>query len=142
MEMQIIAIYCLLDDYIKSIGHQDWPNARLTTAEVMLINVVGMRFFYGNVETARRFLIDHRYIHNMLTKSALNRRTHQIPSEWWEQILEFIQRLKNGGILPQEYIVDAFPVSFAGILGFEIAGSIKEKNSEGITLAKENTSMG
>uniref|UniRef100_UPI0006940EA2 IS982 family transposase n=1 Tax=Candidatus Protochlamydia sp. R18 TaxID=1353977 RepID=UPI0006940EA2 len=46
-----------------------------------------------------------------LSKSALNRRIHQIPMKWWEEILEFIQKLKNFGKLPFEYIVDAFPVS-------------------------------
>lgn len=111
MEMQIIAIYCLLDDYIFSIGHKDWPNVKLTTAEVMLIYVVAMRFFYGNVETARIFLIEHRYILSSYSKSGLNKRIHQIPMERWEGIFEFIQKLRNNGTLPLEYIVDAFPVS-------------------------------
>lgn len=111
MEMQIITIYCLLDDYIQAIGYQDWPNVKLTIAEVMLINVVGMRFFYGNVDTARKFLIEHRYISQGISRSALNRRIHSIPMEWWENILEFIQKILNQGVLPLEYIVDAFPVS-------------------------------
>lgn len=111
MELEIIAIYCLLDDYILSLGHKEWPNAKLSTAEVMLISVVGMRFFYGNIDTARKFLIEHKYIHNTLSKSALNRRMHQIPKEWWEEVLEFIHRVRNQGNLPLEYIVDAFPVS-------------------------------
>ncbi len=109
--MQIITIYCLLDDYIQSIGYQDWPNVKLSTAEIMLINIVGMRFFYGNTETAREFLIEHRYIRNKLTKSAVNKRIHRIPVEWWEEILEFIQKIKNKGKIALEYIVDAFPVS-------------------------------
>lgn len=111
MELEIIAIYCLLDDYILSIKHQDWPNAKLSTAEVMLISVVGMRFFYGNIDTARKFLIEHKYISKALSKSALNRRIHKISSDLWEGVLEFIQRMKNQGNLPLEYIVDAFPVS-------------------------------
>jgi hypothetical protein len=111
MEEQIIAIYCVLDDYIRSIGHKDWPNVRMSTAEVMLINVIGMRFFYGNIETARKFLIEYKYIQNGLCKSSLNRRIHQIPMNWWHGILEFIQKLKHCGELPFEYIVDAFPVS-------------------------------
>jgi hypothetical protein len=77
----------------------------------MLITIVGMRFFYGNIDTARRFLIEHRYLRSGLSKSALNRRIHQIPLERWERILEFIQKIRNQGILPEEYIVDAFPVS-------------------------------
>ncbi|KIC71828.1 hypothetical protein DB44_CW00010, partial [Candidatus Protochlamydia amoebophila] len=40
MEEQIIALYCLLDDYILSIGYKDWPNTKLSTAEMMLINLV------------------------------------------------------------------------------------------------------
>ncbi len=60
MEMQIITIYCLLDDYILSIGHRDWPNVRLSSAEVMLVLVVGMRFFYGNIETARNLRYDQK----------------------------------------------------------------------------------
>lgn len=111
MEMQIITIYCLLDDYIQSVGHQDWPNVKLSTAEIMLICIVGMRFFYGNIETARKFLIEHKYIRNQLTKSAINKRIHRIPIEWWENILDFIQRLKNKERRVLEYIVDAFPVS-------------------------------
>jgi hypothetical protein len=111
MEMQIIAIYCLLDDYIQSIEYRDWPNVKVTTAEVMLINVVGMRFFYGNVDTARKFLIEHMYICKNISKSALNRRIHRIPIEWWENIIEFIQKARNQGMLPLEYVVDAFPVS-------------------------------
>ncbi len=111
MEMQIIAIYCLLDDYIQSIDHKDWPNVKMTTAEVMLISVVSMRFFYGNIDTARKFLTEHKYIRNSLSKSALNRRIHQIPIEWWEEVIEFIQLIRNKGVLPLEYIVDAFPVS-------------------------------
>lgn len=71
----------------------------MSTAEIMLINVVGMKFFYGNIELARKFLVEHKYISNALSKSAVNRRTDKIPTEWWEQILEFVQRLKNKGEL-------------------------------------------
>jgi hypothetical protein len=111
MEIEIIAIYCILDDYIRSIGHKDWPNVKLSTAEIMLVAITGMKFFYGNLETARTFLIEHKYIKNTLSKSALNRRIHQVPKEWWENILEFIAKLRHQGKLPLEYILDAFPVS-------------------------------
>ena len=87
------------------------PIAKLSTAEVMLINVISMKYFYGNTDTARKFLIEHKYIHNTLSKSALNRRIHKIPVQWWEEILEFMQRVRNCGKLPFEYIVDSFPVS-------------------------------
>ena len=35
-----------------------------------------------------------------LSKSGLNRRIHQIAEKYWKDLLEFIQKMKNGGKLP------------------------------------------
>ena len=110
MEEQIITIFCLCDDYIQSINHVDWPNTKLSTSEVLLISFISTRFFYGNIENSRKFLIEHGYIKN-LSKSALNRRMHQIPYDWWNNILGFIQKWKGSCEATIEYIVDAFPIS-------------------------------
>lgn len=111
MEEQIITIFCVCDDYFKSIGISDWHNVKLTTSEVMLICVIAMRFFYGNLETARKFLHEHKYITNNMSPSGLNKRIHKIPIEWWYEILEFMQKWRAGFGLSNEYIVDTFPVS-------------------------------
>ncbi len=136
MELTIIAIYCLLDDYIFSIEHKDWPNVKLSTAEVMLIYVVGMKYFYGNTETARKFLIEHNYICNTLTKSGLNKRIHRIPKEWWEGILEYVQRIRHQGELPLEYIVDAFPVSVCRNIRIKNCRIYQGENFRGYNVSK------
>ena len=79
MEEQIITIYCICDDFIRTEGFEDWPNVKLTTSEVMLICVVAMRFFYGNFELARKFLYEHKYVSNILSPSGLNKRLHKVP---------------------------------------------------------------
>ena len=59
----------------------------MTLAEVITVGLVSWRFFQGNLETARIFLHDHGYITNILSKSRLNRRLHDIPSFFWHLIV-------------------------------------------------------
>jgi hypothetical protein len=65
IEIQIIAIYCFCDDFLKSKGHQDWHNVKMSLAEVMLVYIVATRVFYGNIESAYKTLKDRRYILNL-----------------------------------------------------------------------------
>ena len=51
-EVQVIAIYCFCNDFLKSKGYKDWPNVKMSFAEMMLIYIVATRFFYGNIERA------------------------------------------------------------------------------------------
>jgi len=44
-EMQVIAIYCFYDDFSKARGHQDWPNVKMTLAEIMLVYICGNSVF-------------------------------------------------------------------------------------------------
>jgi hypothetical protein len=55
---QIIAIYCLCDDYLKStfFKQNKWHNEKMTDAEVMTVMIIASRFFYGNIERARQLL--------------------------------------------------------------------------------------
>lgn len=111
MEEEIISIFCICDDYIQSVRHQDWHNVKITTSEVLLTILTSMRFFYGNIERSRVFLRDHGYIKNMISKSALNRRIHKIPKEWWINIAKFAPSWSKYHIMEGHYLVDSFPVS-------------------------------
>ena len=67
MNDRIIAIYCLWDDYMKSLKaiKDKWPNGKMSNAEVMTVLIVASRFFYGNVERARQMLKEMGYIFNL-----------------------------------------------------------------------------
>ncbi len=44
-EIQVIAIYCFCDDFLKTLAYQDWPNTKTSLAEIMMIDIVATRFF-------------------------------------------------------------------------------------------------
>lgn len=110
MQEQIITIYCLCADFLQAYGHKDDPQARMTTAEVMTVALVAARFFAGNQELSRRFLKEHGYIPDMLSKSRFNRRLHALPDTLWQAVLAMLaavhQHLNDAGL----YIVDSLPV--------------------------------
>lgn len=109
-EEQLIAIYCFCDDFLKSIGHQDWPNVKMALSEIMLVYIVATRFFYGNIERAR-FILYGRYIKRGLSKGQLNRRLHQIADEKWHELIRYAYSLRAIKGLSQEFVIDSFPIS-------------------------------
>lgn len=110
-EMQVIAIYCFCDDFLKLRGHQDWPNVKMTLAEIMLIYIVATRFFYGNIERAYKILKDQKYINKSLSKGQLNTRLHAVDAEMWHDFIRFSHKQRQLLGLSKEFIVDSFPIS-------------------------------
>lgn len=69
--------YCLIDDMLQALRHQEAPQCTVSDAEVMTTALCAARFFHGNFATARLFLQEHGYIPRMLSKSQFNRRLHR-----------------------------------------------------------------
>ena len=107
---QIIAIYCLCDDFLRAWGHKDAPQAKITTAEVMTVALVAVTLFSGNQERSRCFLKGHGYIRRMPHKGSLNRRLHQIPEATWQALFGLLAGAHTQMSGPQEYAVDSLPV--------------------------------
>ena len=78
MDTQIIVIFCLCADMLKSLHHYEDLQRRMSDAEVMTTAIVAVLYFKGNFSLASRFLYSEHYIPNMLGKSRLNRRLHGI----------------------------------------------------------------
>ena len=74
-EIQIIAIYCFCDDFLKTLAYQDWPNTKMSLAEIMMIYIVATRFFYGNMERTYRTLKDQGYLKKSLSKGQIKCKT-------------------------------------------------------------------
>ena len=107
---QILSIYCLCDDFLRAWGHKDAPQAKLTTAQVMTVALVAVKLFDGNQERSRRFLKEHGYIANMLSKGAFNRRLHEIPDTIWQALFGLLADVHKQLNKNQEYAVDSLPV--------------------------------
>jgi hypothetical protein len=78
MDDKIIATFCLCDDLLQAIHHQESLQAQMNDAEVMTTALVAALFFRGNHECARAMLKQHGYIPHMLSKSRFNRRLHRV----------------------------------------------------------------
>ena len=62
MDDQILAIYCLCDDMLKALDHQNDPQCQMSDAEVLTTAIVAGLHFAGNLERARQCLKAPRYI--------------------------------------------------------------------------------
>lgn len=110
MQQQVITIFCLCDDFLKAMRHTDDPQARVSSAEVMTVALVGAYFFGGNQEASRRFLCEHGYIPAMLSKSRFNRRLHALPEALWQALFHLLAQVHRQGEPAREYLIDSFPM--------------------------------
>ena len=110
MQDTIVTIYCLCDDMLRGLGHQDDPQARLSSAQVMTVPLVAACFFGGKVERARVFLLEHGYIRQSLSKSRLNRRLHALPLSLWQNVFDLIGTIFKQHNPTCDYTVDSMPI--------------------------------
>ena len=117
MELEIITMYVVCDDYLKATQYWEDSQTEMTTAQVMTTALVAAKFFKNCLEHGRVFLKEAGYIGNptgtfrMLSESRLNRRVHAIPEHVWLGLfyaLADVHKQSNEG---QEYIVDSLPVA-------------------------------
>ena len=78
MDTQIVVVFCLCDDMLKSLHDYEDAQCQMTDAEVMTTAIVAMLYFQGNFSLASRYLYEYHYIPNMLSKSRFNRRLHRM----------------------------------------------------------------
>lgn len=109
MNTEIIKIYCICNEFIKALKIPQDSFSKMTDCEVLTTALVSMKYFSGNLELGRRFLAEYSYIHNMLSKSRLNRRLHAFPPVFWHVLLKFFAFV-NKANQDKETIVDSFPV--------------------------------
>ena len=123
MEDTIITTYYLCEEFLKATGHQDDPQVRLSTAEVMTVALVAAAFFGGNVEVSRSFLDDYGYIKKTITKSRFNRRLHAIDSSLWQQLFDLLAEVFKQCRPEQTYVVDSLPVAVCDNIRIPAAAS-------------------
>ena len=106
----VVALYCITDDLLKSIGHLDDPRCELTDAEVITTALTAALYFGGNIETARTFMKQSGFMPRMLSKSRLCRRLHKVE----ELAVSLFHQM--GWVFKQahsstQYLLDSFPVA-------------------------------
>lgn len=104
------ALYCIVDDLLKAVGHRDDPRRAMTDAEVLTTALMAAHCFGGNVEHARRFMRETNLMPQMLSRSRLNRRLHAMAELAYTLFHQLGAALKEMSI-STKYLLDSFPVA-------------------------------
>jgi len=110
MDDKIIVTFCLCDDLLKALHHQEDRQCHMNDAEIMTTALVASLFFRGNHESARAMLKQHGYIPHMLSKSRFSRRLHRIKAIFiiLFDLLGKIWKTLNPDAI---YVIDSLPVA-------------------------------
>ena len=110
METKAIIAYVTCDDVIKKLKIMEDIQSKMTIAEVMTTAIISAIQYSGNLEKARKSLKNEKYIPNMLSKSQLNRRLHNISANIWKEVLKklYLEFARNN--LDNEFVVDSCPI--------------------------------
>ena len=110
MDDKIIAIFCLCDDLLKAMHHQEDRQCQMNDAEIMTTAFIAALFFRGNHESARAMLKQHGYIIHMVSKSRFSRRLHRIKDVFiiFFNLLAQIWKILNTDAI---YMIDSLPIA-------------------------------
>jgi len=110
MDTQIIVVFCLCADMLKSLHHDEDRQCQMSDAEVMTTAIVAMLYFKGNFCLASRYMYEQRYMPNMLSRSRFNRRFHRIAALFLTLFLrlgETWKKLNDKSV----YVIDSYPIA-------------------------------
>ena len=110
MDDKIIATFCLCDDVLKAMHHQEDRQCQMSDAEIMTTALVASLCFRGNHESARAMLRQHGYIPHMVSKSRFSRRLHRIKELFIVlfDLLAHIGKIRNKDAI---YMIDSVPIA-------------------------------
>ena len=110
MDDKIIATFCLCDDLLKAMHHQEDRQCQMNDAEIMTTAFVAALFFRGNHESARAMLQQHGYIPHMLSKSRFSRRLHRI-RELFIVLFDLLAQTWKTLNTDTIYVIDSIPIA-------------------------------
>src|SRR3954471_2902218 len=110
MDDKIIATFCLCDDLLKAMHHQEDHQCQMNDAEIMTTAFIAALFFRGNHESARALLKQYGYIPHMVSKSRFSRRLHRI-KEIFIVFFNLLARTWKTLNTDAIYMIDSLPIA-------------------------------
>ena len=107
---KVIAIYCLVDDLLKSCGHHTAAGCRCSDAEIITTALISALLFKGNQSLAVGYMRAHNMAPALPLKSGFTKRLHrqsELLYSLFQQIGHIIKELNCAG----KYILDSFPLA-------------------------------
>src|SRR2546422_3263389 len=110
MDDKIIATFCLCDDLLKAMQHQEDHQCQMHDAAIMTTALIASVCFRGNHASARAMLKQYGYIPQMLSKSRFSRRLHRMKDLFivlFNLLAPIWKTLNTNSI----YVIDSLPVA-------------------------------
>jgi hypothetical protein len=136
MDEKIIATYCLCDDVLKAMCHQEDSQCKMRDAEVMTTAFTAALFFRGNLESARTMLKPDGYVPQMLSKSRLSRRLHRLKNMFVAmfRLLGAIWKTLNADSV---YVIDSLPIAVCDNIRISRSKLYAHEKYRGYTASKK-----
>lgn len=142
MVNDIITIFYICDEYLNAIGFKDDKQARMSTSEVLTTAIVAAKFFGGNYETSRRFLLSHGYIKTMLSRSRLTRRLNAIDRSILQGLFTTMAQSFNLANEDGVYVLDSFPIPVCANIRIERCKIYRNEKYRGFSAARDDYFFG
>lgn len=107
---KVIAIYCLVDDLLKTCDHHTPAGCRCSDAEIITTALVSALLFKGNQSIAIEYMRTHNMTPALPLKSGFTKRLHRLAEllySLFQQLGHIIKELNCSG----SYILDSFPLA-------------------------------
>ncbi|QFS43425.1 IS982 family transposase [Nostoc sphaeroides] len=131
-----IAIYAIIDDLLKAIGHDEDCRRDMSDAEIITTAIIAAMFFNGNHSKACSYMKDQKLIPNMLEKSRFNRRLHGVSmlmNDLFHQLGMILKEISDS----TEYLLDSFPVPICDNIRIFNVKLIKSEEYRGYIASKK-----
>src|SRR5215510_14091403 len=136
MDAKIIMTFCLCDDLLKAMHHQEDCQGQMNDAEIMTTALVASCFFRGNYESARALLKQHGYIPSMLSKSRFSRRLHHI-KEIFIILFDLLSQIWKTLNTDAIYVIDSVPVAVCDNIRIRRSRIYSQENFRGYQASKK-----
>jgi Transposase DDE domain len=136
MDEKIIATYCLCDDLLKAMHHQEDSQCKMSDAEVMTTAFTAALFFRGNLESARAMLHQYSYIPSMLSKSRLSRRLHRL-QHLFVVLFNLLGNLWKTLNAASIYVIDSLPIAVCDNIRISRSKLYSDKKYRGYMASKK-----
>lgn len=137
MVREIITVFCICDDYLKSISYEDDKQARMSTSEILTTALIAAKFFGGNYNKSRWFLSEHNYMKYMLSESRFIRRLNQINREIFQGLFAVLASTFKAANKDNEYAIDSFPIPVCSNVRINRCKIYRDKEYHGYCASKD-----
>ena len=136
MQDTIVTFYCICDDLLKALEHQDDQQTRYSSAEVMTVPLTACAFFGGNMALARNFLHSHGYTQHTLSASRFSRRLAALPGAAWSTLFALLGQVFKQHNSQGVYVVDSLPVPVCDNIRIKRCQLFQDEAYRGYTASK------